>query len=187
LELKAREDALRQVEEAHDELAVQLREAKLYFIGLEGEQRRHKSSSPSPVKESVEGYESPFWKALRGEAGENQGERGRDLRSAKARRATILVQDHEGVYSQMNETEKFQEIFQNTAGMLGENQPHDLQRMHNSAQTVVKSQAAFLEAVRESGVSPSSKLVAAEPLTAEGLVKLTKTIEGLVQEHYQKR
>ncbi len=136
-----------------------LREAKLDVIGLEGEQRRHKSSSPSPVKEPVEGYESPFWKALRGEAGENQGERGRDLK----------------------------EIFQNTAGMLGENQPHDLQRMHNSAQTVVKSQAAFLEAVREAGVCPISKLVATEPLTVEGLVKLTKTIEGLVQGHYQKR
>jgi hypothetical protein len=67
LELKAREDALRQVEEAHDELAVQLREAKLDVIGLEGEQRRQKSSPPSPVKEPVEGYESPFWKALRGD------------------------------------------------------------------------------------------------------------------------
>jgi len=87
----------------------------------------------------------------------------------------------------MNETEKLQEVFQNTAGMLGENQPHDLQRMQNSARTVVKSQAAFLEAAREAGVCPSSKLVAAEPLTAEGLVKLTKTIEGLVQGHYQKR
>jgi len=186
-ELKAREDALRQVEEARDELAVQLREAKLAVIGLEGEQRRQKSSTPSPVKEPVEGYESPFWKALRGEAGENQGELGQNFGSAKARRATILMQDHEGVYSQMNETEKLQEVFQNTAGMLGENQPHDLQRMHNSAQTVVKSQAAFLEAVREAGVCPSRKLVAAEPLTAEGLVKLTKTIEGLVQGHYQKR
>jgi hypothetical protein len=187
LELKAREDALRQVEETRDELAVQLREAKLDVIGLEGEQRRQKSITPSPVKEPVEGYESPFWKALRGEAGENQGELGRNFGSAKARRATILVQDHEGVYSQMNETEKLQEVFQNTAGMLGENRPHDLQRMHNSAQTVVKSQAAFLEAVREAGVCPSSKLVTAEPLTAEGLVKLTKTIEGLVQGHYQKR
>jgi len=36
-------------------------------------------------------------------------------------------------------------------------------------------------------VCPNSKLVAAEPLTAEGLVKLTKTIEGMVQGHYQKR
>ena len=71
--------------------------------------------------------------------------------------------------------------------MLGENQPHDLQRMHNNGQTVVKSQADFLEAVREAGFFPRSKLVAAEPLTAEGLVKLTKTIEGLVQGHYQKR
>ena len=86
-----------------------------------------------------------------------------------------------------DETEKLQEVFQTTAGMLGENQPHDVQRMQNSAQTVMKSQAAFLEAVREAGVCPSSKLVAAEPLTAEGLVKLTKTIEGLVQGHYQKR
>ena len=68
--------------------------------------------------------------------------------------------------------------------MLGENQPHDLQRMQNSARTVVKSQAAFLEAAREAGVCPISKLVAAESLTAEGLVKLTKTIEGLVQGHY---
>jgi hypothetical protein len=92
LELKAREDALRQVEEARDELAVQLCEAKLDFIGLEGEQRRQKSNTPS-------------------------------------RRATILVQDHEGVYSQMNETEELQEVFQNTAGMLGETQPHDLQRI----------------------------------------------------------
>jgi hypothetical protein len=139
LELKAREDALRQVEEARDELAVQLREAKLTVIGLEGEQRRQKSSTPSPVKEPVEGYESPFWKALRGEAGENQGELGRNFGSVKAHRATILIQDHEGVYSQMNETEKLQEVFQNTAGMLGENQPLDFQRMHNSAQTVVKS------------------------------------------------
>ncbi len=48
----------------------------------------------------------------------------------------------------------------------------------------MKSQAAFLEAVREAGVCPSSKLVATEPLTAEGLVKLTETIEGLVQGHY---
>ena len=75
-----------------------------------------------------------------------------------------------------DETEKLQEVFQTTAGMLGENQPHDLQRMQNSAQTVMKSQAAFLEAVREEGVCTSSKLVATEPLTAEGLVKLTKTI-----------
>ncbi len=135
----------------------------------------------------MEGYESPFWKAFRGEAEENQGELGWNFGSAKARRATILVQDHEGVYSQMNETEKLQEVFQNTAGMLEENQPHDLQRMHNSAQTVVKSQAPFLEAVREAGVCPSSKLVAAEPLTVEVLVKLTKTIEGLVQGHYQQR
>ena len=99
----------------------------------------------------------------------------------------ILVQDHEGVYRQMNETEKIQEVFQNTAGMLGENQPHDLQRIHNRAKTVVRSQAVFLEAVRETGVCPSRKLVTAEPLTVEGLVKLTKTIEGLVQGHYQKR
>ena len=48
----------------------------------------------------------------------------------------------------------------------------------------MKSQAAFLEAVREAGVCPSKKVVAAEPLTAEGLVKLTKTIEGLVQGNY---
>jgi hypothetical protein len=187
LELKAREEALRQVEEPLDELAVQLSEAKLAVIGLEGEQRRQKSSTPSSVKEPVEGYESPFWKALRGEEGEIQGDLGRNFGSAKVRRATILVQDREGVYIQMNETEKPQEVFQNTEGILGENQPHDLQRMHNSAQTVVKSQAVFLEAVRETGVCPSSKLVAAEPLTVEGLVKLTKTIEGLVKGHYQKR
>ena len=186
-ELKNREEALHRIEEARDELAVQLREAKLTAIGLEGELRRQKSSTPSPVKEQVAGYDSPFWKALHGEAGENQGELGRNFGGAKARRATVLVQDHEGVYSQMNETEKLQEVFQNTAGMLGENQPHDLQRMQNSAQTVMKSQAAFLEAVREAGVCTSSKLVVTEPLTAEGLVKLTKTIEGLVQGHYQKR
>jgi hypothetical protein len=105
--LKAREDALRQVEEALDELVVQLREAKLDVIGLEGKQRKQKaeSSTPSRVKEPVEGYESPFWKAFRAEAEENQGELGRTFGSAKALRATILVQDHEGVYSQMNETE----------------------------------------------------------------------------------
>ncbi len=91
LELKAREDALRQVEETRDELAVQLREAKLAVIGLEGQQRRQKISTPSPVKEPVEGYESPFWKALRGETGENQGELGRNFGSEKARRVTILV------------------------------------------------------------------------------------------------
>ena len=51
-----------------------------------------------------------------------------------------------------DETEKLQEVFQTTAGMLGENQPHDVQRMQNSPQTVMKSQAAFLEAVREVGV-----------------------------------
>ena len=67
----------------------------------------------------------------------------------------ILVQDHEGVYRQMNETEKLQEVFQNTPGMLGENQLHDLQRMHNTSQTVVRSQADFLESVREEGVCPS--------------------------------
>ena len=126
LELKNREEALHQIEEAHDELAVQLREAKLTAIGLEGELRRQKSSTPSPVKEQVAGYDSPVWKALHGDAGENQGELGRNFGGAKARRATILVQDHEGVYSQMNETEKLQEVFQNTDGMLGENQPQDL-------------------------------------------------------------
>ncbi len=46
LELKAREDALRQVEEARDELAVQLREAKQTVIGLEGELKRQKGSTP---------------------------------------------------------------------------------------------------------------------------------------------
>ena len=46
MELKASEDALRQVEESRDELAVQLREAKLAVIGLEGEQRRQKNSTP---------------------------------------------------------------------------------------------------------------------------------------------
>ena len=46
LELKAREDALRQVEEARDELASQLREAKLTVIGLEGELKRQKGSTP---------------------------------------------------------------------------------------------------------------------------------------------
>jgi hypothetical protein len=96
------------------------------------------------------------------------------------------MQDHEGVYSQMNETENLQEVFQNTTGMFGENKTHDLQRMHNGAQTVVKSQVAFLEVVREEGVCPSTKMVSAEPLTVEGLVKFTKTIEGLVQGHYQK-
>jgi hypothetical protein len=40
LELKAREDALRQVEETRDELTVQFRETNLVVIGLEGEQRR---------------------------------------------------------------------------------------------------------------------------------------------------
>ncbi len=40
----------------------------------------------------------------------------------------------------MNETEKLNEVFQNTAGMLGENQTHDMQRMKNSAQTVIDSQ-----------------------------------------------
>ena len=59
--------------------------------------------------------------------------------------------------------------------------------MYNITQTVVRSQEAFLEAVREEGVCPSSKLVVSEPLTVEGLVKLTETIEGLVQGHYQKR
>jgi hypothetical protein len=124
--LSPRLPALRQVEEARDELAVQLREAKLDVIGLEGKQRKQKagSSALSPVKEPVEGYESPFWKAFGGEAEENQGELGRNFGSAKAGRTTILVQDHEGVYSQMNETEKLHEVFQNTAGMLGENQPH---------------------------------------------------------------
>jgi hypothetical protein len=34
---------------------------------------------------------------------------------------------------------------------------------------------------------PDSKLVVTESLTVEGLVKLTKTIEGLVQGHYQQR
>ena len=99
MELKAREDALRQVEEARDELAVQLREAKLDVIGFEGKQRKQKpeSSTPSPVKEPVEGYKSPFWKTFRGETEENQGELGRTFGSAKTRRATILVRDHEGV------------------------------------------------------------------------------------------
>ncbi len=106
MEWKAREDALRQVEESRDELVVQLREAKLAFIGLEGEQRRQKSSTPSPVKEPVEGYESPFWEALRGEAGENQDEPGRNFGGAKTRRSTILLKDQEGVYRHMNETEK---------------------------------------------------------------------------------
>ena len=68
-----------------------------------------------------------------------------------------------------------------------EKQPHDLQRMKNSAQAVMNAQAAFLKAVTEAGVSPDGKLVAGEPLTAEGLVKLTKTVEGMVQGHYQKR
>ena len=62
-----------------------------------------------------------------------------------------------------------------------EKQPHDLQRMKNSAQAVMNAQAAFLKAVTEAGVSPDGKLVAGEPLTAEGLVKLTKTVEGMVQ------
>ena len=70
-------------------------------------------------------------------------------------------------------------------------QLHDLQRMHNRTQTVMKSQSVFLEAVRESGVCPRSKSVSTEPLTTEGLVNLTKAIEGLkkglVQGYYQKR
>jgi hypothetical protein len=111
LELKVTEDMLRQVEETCDELTVQLRETKGVFIGLEGDQRRQKNSPPSSVTETVEGYESPFWKSFRGTVGENQGELGRNFGSAKARRVTILVQDHEGVYSQMNETEKFFKTF----------------------------------------------------------------------------
>ncbi len=91
LELKVTEDMLRQVEETCDELTV----------------------------EPVEGYESPFWKSFRGTVGENQGELGRNFGSVKARRVTILVQDHEGVYSQMNVTEKFFKT-------LPECQTHDL-------------------------------------------------------------
>ena len=45
----------------------------------------------------------------------------------KAGRSTILLQNQDGEYSHMNETEKLSEVFQNTTGMLGENQPHDLQ------------------------------------------------------------
>jgi len=54
---------------------------------------------------------------MRGEAGEKQDELGllRNFGGAKARRSTILQQDQKGVYSQMNETEKLQEVFQNTA------------------------------------------------------------------------
>jgi len=78
---------LRQVEEARDELASQLREAQLVIIGMEGEQRRQKSSTPSPVKEQVEGHEASFWRAPRGEAEESHGELGGN----KARRATILL------------------------------------------------------------------------------------------------
>ena len=73
LELKIREKARHKIEEACDELAVQLREAKLTAIGLEGELRRQKNSTPSPVKEQVEGYESPFW---RGSPWRGRGEPG---------------------------------------------------------------------------------------------------------------
>jgi hypothetical protein len=124
--LETREDILRQVEETRDELTVQLREAKLDVIGSKGEQTRQKRRTPSPVKEPVEGFESPFWKTFRGETDENQGELGRNFGSAKARRATILVQDHEVVYSQMNETENLQEVFQNTA------------RTHRDVETIKK-------------------------------------------------
>jgi hypothetical protein len=57
-----------------------------------------------------------------------------------------LRQDEEGGYSHKNETEKLNEVFQSTAGMLGENQPDDMQRMKNSAQAVIDSQAAFIRA-----------------------------------------
>ena len=66
LELKTREDALRKIEETLDELVVQLRETKLSILGLEGEQRRQKSITPSPMKEPVEGYDTPFWKTKEG-------------------------------------------------------------------------------------------------------------------------
>ena len=79
-----------------------MREAKLTAIVLEGEERRQESSTPSPIKETVEGNDSPFWKALRWEAGENQGEMGRHFGGVKARRSTNLaarprrrVQPHE--------------------------------------------------------------------------------------------
>ena len=83
----------------------------------------------------------------------------------------------------MNETEKLDEVFQNTAGMLGENQPHDVQGMKNSAQAVMDSQADFIRAIMDLCVCPRSNLVAEEPLSPEGLVKLTKLIEGMVQGH----
>ena len=112
-------------------------EAKLIIIGLEGKQRRQKNDTPSPVKEPEEGHETSFWRALRGETGENQDEPGRNFGGAKTRRSTILLKDQEGVYSHMNETEKLSDVFQNTAGMLGENLPHDLQKMNNRAQAVM--------------------------------------------------
>ena len=58
--------------------------------------------------------------------------------------------------------------------MLGKNQPDDLQRMNNRAQTVVSSQTVFMKEVMETGVSPNRKLVTTEPLTTEGLVKIAK-------------
>ena len=59
--------------------------------------------------------------------------------------------------------------------------------MQNSALVVMNAQTTFLKTVREEGDSPDNKLVAGESLTTEGLVKFTKTVEGMVQGHYQKR
>ena len=59
LELKTREEVLSHIEETRDDLVIQLRETKLTVMGLEGEQRRQKSITPSPIKETVEGYDFP--------------------------------------------------------------------------------------------------------------------------------
>ncbi len=123
---------------------------------------------------------SPYFRILRDNSSTAAATSETGRRSVSGRKSMSMLVGANGEMSQMNESEKIREYFQNTENRLPEDRPHDRVELVSNVETMIEANAVFQQAVVAAGANEGSILVNVESLTPNELTKFVTLVESMV-------